>query len=116
MVCPKIAGVLPDEGNERKQEMWLIQASEHHEIAAFCSQNEWKHVQQSCEHAKECRWATFMAQKAQDAHKSRHLQLAEQTAADHFLKVLSEPEYWKSISYQEQNNNLLLAETIKFIE
>ncbi len=57
-----------------------------------------------------------MAQKAQDAHEHRHFQLAEQTAQDHFVKVLREPEYGKSISYQERNNNLLLAETIKLIE
>ena len=31
------------------------------------------------------------------------------------MKVLSEPEYWINISYQEWNNNLLLAETIKLI-
>ena len=57
-----------------------------------------------------------MAQKAQDAHDRRHLQLAEQTASDHFVKVLREQEYWRNICYQELNNNLLLAETIKLIE
>ena len=57
-----------------------------------------------------------MAQKVQDAHERRHFQLAAQTAPDHFVMVLSEPEYWRSVSYQERNNNLLLAETIKIIE
>ena len=54
VVCLKITSALPDEGNNSKQEMWLIQASNRHEIAEFCSRNEWKQVQQSCEHAKEC--------------------------------------------------------------
>ena len=93
MVCLKIASVLPDECNDRKQEMWLIQASGRHEIPVFCSQNEWKQVQQSCEHAKGCGWATFMAQKAQDAHERRHFQLADQTSPDHFVRVLREQEY-----------------------
>ena len=64
MMCLKIPSVLPDESNDSKQEMWIIQASDRHEIVVFCSRNEWKQVQQSCEHAKECGWATFMAQKA----------------------------------------------------
>ena len=116
MVCLTIASVLPDESNDHKQEMWVIQASDRDEIAVFCSRNEWEQVQQSCEHAKECGWPTFMAQKAQDAHDRRHLQLAEQTASDHFVKVLREPEYWRNIRYQARNNNLLLVETIKLIE
>ena len=53
--------------------------------------------------------ATSMAQRAQEAHERRHLQIAEQTASDHFVRVLCDPEYWGDISYQEQNNNLLLA-------
>ena len=53
---------------------------------------------------------------AQDEHDHRHLQLAEQTTSDHFVKVLREPVYWRNVSYQERNNNLLLAETIKLIE
>ena len=57
-----------------------------------------------------------MAQKAQDAHERRHFQIAEQTDPDHFSKVICEQEYWRSISNQERNNNLLLAETIKLIE
>ena len=54
MVCLKIASVVPDESNDRKQEMWIIQASNRHEIGVYCSRNEWKQVQQSYEHAKEC--------------------------------------------------------------
>ena len=54
MVCLKIASVLLDESNDRKQEMWVIQASDRHEIAVYCSRNEWKQVHRSCEHAKEC--------------------------------------------------------------
>ena len=57
-----------------------------------------------------------MAQMAQEAHDRRHLHLAEQTAPDHFVNVLREPEYWRNISYQERNNSLLLTETIKLIE
>ena len=69
MVCIQITSVLPDEGNDCKQEMWLIQANCRHEVPVFRSRNEWKQVQQSCEHTKECGWATFMAQKAQDARR-----------------------------------------------
>ena len=57
-----------------------------------------------------------MAQMAQDEHDLRHLQIAEQTALDHFVKELRDPEYWRSISYQERSNNTLLAETIRLIE
>ena len=60
MVCLKIASVVPDESNDRRQEMRVIQASYRHEIGVYCSRNEWKQVQPSCEHAKECGWATFM--------------------------------------------------------
>ena len=38
------------------------------------------------------------------------------TASDHFVRVLCDPEYWGDVSYQEQNNNMLLAETIRLIE
>ena len=43
-----------------------------------------------------------MAQKAQDAHKRKHIQIVEQIAPDHFTRV--------------RNNNLLLSETIELIE
>ena len=87
MVCLKIVSVVLDESKDRKQEMqemWIIQASNRHEIGVYCSRNEWKQVQRSCEHANECGWAAFMAQMAQEVHYSMHLQLAEQTASDHF--------------------------------
>ena len=51
----------------------------------------------------------------QDEHDKRHIQIAEQTALDHFINELRDPEYWRSISYQESNNNSLLAESIRFI-
>ena len=50
-----------------------------------------------------------MAQKAQDAHERRHFQIAEPTVSDHFIRVLRDPEYWREISYQELNSNLLLS-------
>ena len=53
MVCLKIADVILDEVNDHTQEIWLIHANKRDEIAVFCSQNEWKQVLQSCEHAKE---------------------------------------------------------------
>ena len=37
--------------------------------------------------------AILMAQKAQAAHERRHLQIAEQTASDHFIRVIYDPEY-----------------------
>ena len=48
--------------------------------------------------------------------RRRRIQIAKQTALDHFIRVLCDPEYWREISYQELNNNLLLLETIKLIE
>ena len=56
---------------------WFIHVSKREVIAVCCSQNEWKQVLQSCEHAKECCWQTFMAQKAQDEHQRRHFQHLE---------------------------------------
>ena len=53
-----------------------------------------------------------MAQKTQDAHERRHFQIAEQIAPEHFTRVLRDPEYWREISYNERNNNLLLLEII----
>ena len=44
MVCLKIASVVPDESNDRRQEMRVIQASYRHEIGVYCSRNEWKQV------------------------------------------------------------------------
>ena len=44
------------------------------------------------------------------------LQVAEQTASDHFIKELCGQEYWRSFSYQERNNNSLLAESIHFVQ
>ena len=96
--------------------MRLMHASKREEIAVGCSQNDWKQVLQSCEHAKECGWEAFMAQRAQEAHEQWHLQIAAQTATDHFVRVLSDQEYRGEISYQERNNNLLLSETIKLIK
>ena len=42
----------------------LATCSKREDVAVCCTQNEWKQVQQSCEHAKECGWATSMAQRA----------------------------------------------------
>ncbi len=42
----------------------------------------------------------------QDGHERRHRQIGEQTASDHFVKVLQDPEYWRNISHQEWNKNL----------
>ena len=56
-----------------------------------------------------------MAQMVQVGHDKRHLQIAEQTTLDYFIKELRNPEYWRSISYQESANNTLLAESIRFI-
>ena len=39
-----------------------------------------------------CGWATFMAQRAQAEHEQRHLQIAEQMASDHFVRVIRDPE------------------------
>jgi hypothetical protein len=81
-----------------------------------CTPAEW--VLQSCEHAKEREFVVFMAQKAQDEHELRHLQIAEQIAPDQFTRILRDPEYWLSISYQERNNNLnlFLPKPIKLIQ
>ena len=51
MVYLTIADVDPDETQDSKQEMWLIQvhARKCNEIALCCSQNEWKQVLQLIE-------------------------------------------------------------------
>ena len=42
-------------------------------------------------------------------------EIAEQIAPDHFTRVLSNPEYWREIGYQEWYKTLLLSETIKLV-
>ena len=108
MVCLQIANVVPEQGGQRRQEMWLIHVSKCEEGAVCCTWTEWGQVLQACEHAKECRWLVFIAQKVQDADEHRNFQIAEQIAPDHVTRVLWDPEYWREISNQEQNNNLLL--------
>jgi hypothetical protein len=44
MLCLKIARVVPDESNDRRQEMLVIQANDLREIGVYCSRNEWKHT------------------------------------------------------------------------
>ena len=88
MMSLQIANVVPEQGRERHQEMWLIHVRQREEMAVYCTQLEWEHVLQSCEHAKECGWQAFMAKKAQDAHERRNFQIAEQIAPDHFTRVL----------------------------
>ena len=116
LVCLRIVPEVPDESKDRRQEMWVIQVNDRRDVGVYCTRNEWKQIQQSCEHATECGWATPLAQMVQDEHDKRHLQIAEQTTSDHFIKELRDPEYWRSISYQESTNNSLLAESIRLIE
>ena len=71
-VCLTIARVIPDDDGERKQEMWVIKVNDRREIAVYGTRNEWKQVLQASELAKECGWATFLAQKAQEEHERRH--------------------------------------------
>ena len=44
MVHLKIASVVPDESNDRKQKVWIIQANDGHDIGVYRSRNEWKQV------------------------------------------------------------------------
>ena len=67
-VCLTIARVIPDDDGDRRQEMWVLQVNDRREIAIYGTRNEWKQIQQSREYAKECGWATFLAQKAQEEH------------------------------------------------
>ena len=53
MVCLRIACVVPDESDDRRQEMWVIQVNDRRDIGVYCTRNEWIQVQPSCEHAKE---------------------------------------------------------------
>ena len=115
----QIANVVPEQEDERHQEMWPIYVSKHEEVAVCCcTRTEWEQMLQSCEHAKECELPTFMSQKAKDAHERRHFHITGQIVPDHFTskRVLCDPEYQKEISYQERNNNLPLTETIKLIQ
>ena len=104
-----------DDSGDRRQELWVLHVNDRRDLAIYGTRNEWTQVKQSSDHAKECGWATFLAQKAQEEHERRHAQIAEQIAPDHFLRELRDPEYWRNIGCQERNYNLLLAETIKLI-
>ena len=75
--CASIVNVISEQGRVRSQEMWLIRRSKHEEMAVYCTPTEWDQVLQSCEHAKECGWTAFMAQKEQDAHELLHYQIAD---------------------------------------
>ena len=99
-VCLRIARVVPDECCDRKQEMWIVQANGQRDVGIYCTNNEWQQLQHSCEHAKECGWAIFLAQMLQEEHDKRHVQIAEQATPDHFIRMLRDPEYWRCISYQ----------------
>ena len=52
--CLQIARVVPEEGGDSKQDMWLMHVSQREEVAVCCTRIEWEQVLQSCEHAKEC--------------------------------------------------------------
>ena len=76
ILCLTIARVTPDKSGERRHEMWVLQVDERHEIYICGTRNEWVHVQRSMAQVKECGWATFLAQKAQEEHERRHAQIA----------------------------------------
>ena len=95
--------------------MWVLQVDDRQEIAIHGTWNEWVQVQGSMAQAKECGWATFLAQKAQEEHERRHAQIAEQMAPDHFLRELRDPEYWRNLAYQASNNNRLLTEIVRLV-
>ena len=44
MVCLKVARVVPDESNDQRQEMWVIQANNRRDIGMYCSPNEGQQV------------------------------------------------------------------------
>ena len=115
-VCLTIARVIPDDDGERKQEMWVIKVNERRDIAVYGTRNEWKQVLQANELAKECGWATFLAQKAQEEHERRHKQIVEQFAPDHYMRIIRDPEYWRNLGYQECNNNRLLTEIVRIVK
>ena len=95
--------------------MWVPQVDDRHEIAIYGTRNEWVQVQRSMVQAKECGWATFLAQKTQEEHERRHAQIAEQIAPDHFLRELRDPEYWRNLAYQASNNNRPLTEIVQLV-
>ena len=72
-VCLRIARVVPDESNDLRQEMCVLQVNDRRDVGIYCTRNEWQQLQHSCEHAKECRWVTFLAQMLQEEHDKRHL-------------------------------------------
>ena len=113
--CLRIARVVPDESNDCRQEMWVLQANDSRDVGIYCTLNEWQQLQHSCEHVKECGWATFLAQMLQEEHDKRHLQIAKQTTPDHFIRALRDPEHWRCISYQESTSNSLLSASMKLI-
>ena len=50
----QIANVVPEQGGDHQQEMWLIHVSKCEDVAVCCTRTECEQVLQSCEHAKEC--------------------------------------------------------------
>ena len=40
MVCLQIASVVPEQGGQRQQEMWLIHGSKREEVAVCCTRTE----------------------------------------------------------------------------
>ena len=69
-VCLTLVRIIPDDDGERRQEMWVVKVNDRRDIAVYGTCNEWKQVLQASELAKECGWETFLAQKAQEEHKS----------------------------------------------
>ena len=51
----------------------------------------------------------------QEEHDKPHVQLAEQTTPDHFIRALRDPQYWRCISYQESNNNSFFSTSMKLV-
>jgi hypothetical protein len=101
--------------DQRKQEMWIINSPRHESIGIYCAPNEWDEAKQSGGQVKECGRATFLTQWGQAGHARRHLQIVEQTTPDHLEKMYIDLDYWRTITYQEHNNNQYLNEKLGVI-
>ncbi len=101
--------------DQRKQEMWIIHSQKHEAMRIYCTQNGWDEAKQSFEQGNECGRATLLAQWGQAGQARHHLQIVEQTTPDNLEKMHTDLDYWRTITYQERNNNQYLNEELGVI-
>ncbi len=62
--------------------------------------DEWTELQKASSHAMECELPAFVAQKAQESHERRHLQLAVQAKPNHIKRMQVCMDNWSEFSFR----------------